>query len=237
MKKSHEKWVRQSLQSYDPQRQRDDETYASIIEDWINQSRLDNWEGWTYGLLNAGQPRMSRTLFKELQLLNTWILSRIWPKRYTELEAAFENFRRVLNDLLATFEEYIDRSYGDQEMYVTEKFYRRGYGNRKLELRLTKEYANHVNLVQDLTLELARAANYVCDMVRQSVLPSFRLQEGVVIVRVESSLHYHQYRVEYRGQERVLIPFPGLDSFREIRTTRDMFIGDTTEYNYQDDEE
>lgn len=103
MKANHEKWVRESLQEFDPAKQHDDELYAAYIEEWVTRADLDKWSAWSSHVLGGGQPSMSITRDKEIEQLRTWLFSRIWPKRYTELEAPFENFRRVLQDLHNVF--------------------------------------------------------------------------------------------------------------------------------------
>ena len=44
MKASHEKWVRASLQDFDPARQHDDELYATLIEDWMRFANVRELE-------------------------------------------------------------------------------------------------------------------------------------------------------------------------------------------------
>jgi hypothetical protein len=225
IKRTHEQWVSESLYSFDPAKQRDDERYAAIVEEWAMRSDLENWQAWSSYILGAGQPHLHIEQNKELEALMSWLLSCIWPKRYPQLEAAFENFRRVLQDFYNVFHMYvIDEHTG---WLWTEKIYKKGYGDPELEVQFMREYEFHVDLVQDLMLEFTRAANYVCDQVRQYLVPSFRLQEGVLLVTSGPyfDLSFHQHRVEYRSEERVLIPYPGLDKFKQIRTTRDGCFG------------
>jgi hypothetical protein len=68
--------------------------------------------------------------------------------------------------LLVTFEERVDLDFKARDSMWTEKFYRRGYGDRELAPILMQEYDYHIDLVVDLTLELTRSANYICDKVR-----------------------------------------------------------------------
>ena len=85
----------------------------------------------------------------------------------------------------------------------------------------------YVQLVEDLTLELTRAANHICDLVRQYLDPNFRLTEGVLIVEtgLYMDLTYHSLRAEYRREERGAAPYPGLQRFKEVRATRDHHMG------------
>ena len=47
---------------------------------------------------------MQAVRFEALQQLRPWLLSRVWPGRYPALEASFENFRSVLDDLVEAFD-------------------------------------------------------------------------------------------------------------------------------------
>ena len=52
MKKNHEIWVRDSLGQYDQQKQKDDEYYASLVEEFSNNViDIDNWRNWTSWVL------------------------------------------------------------------------------------------------------------------------------------------------------------------------------------------
>jgi hypothetical protein len=161
-----------------------------------------------------------------LDEIRPWILARVWPGRYKRLEAAFTNFRHIAQDLCNTFSEHAKQITDD--LWETEEFYRIDEWNPERYRRLADKFDEHVGLVEDLTLELTRAANYVCDMVRLELLPSFRLREGVVLIQAGPyiDLTYKTYRVEYRGDERTDAPYPGLEKFKAIRFTRDVYFGE-----------
>ncbi len=84
---------------------------------------------------------------------------------------------------------------------------------------LLRRFEHHVDLVHDLTYELTRAANLVCDRVRECLDRAFRIQQGVLLVRRAAGMDMMErtYRLEYRGEERTLRPYPGLELFVNIR--------------------
>lgn len=224
IKTIHEQWVKESLQGFDEKNQKDDELYASIIEKWSTLSDLNNWEAWSSFVLGSGQPRLSREINETLSDLKEWLFSRIWPKRYPDLEAAFENFRLILGDLLNTFHKYSEE-FGNG--YITEKIYKREEEDRDLHNRLYQEYEFHVALVEDLMVELTRSANYICDQIRLFILPSYRLQEGLIITQSgpHMDMTFKRYRLEYRDKDRCQRPYPGLNQFRIDRKNRDFHFG------------
>jgi hypothetical protein len=147
------------------------------------------------------------------------------PGRYKGLENAFENFRRVLQDLLMTFHKHSEKI-GDS--FITTKFYHIPDWNPEKYEELSKQYEYHVGLVEDLVLELTRAANYICDMVRASLDPSYRIRDGILIITSGPYMDftYKSHRVLYRGVEKNDIPYPGINAFKKIRFSRDFYFGE-----------
>jgi len=134
MKATHERWVRESLRDFDSARQRDDEIYAGYVEEWAKLVDLDNWKAWSSYVLGGGQPTISVEVDDQLRILRNWILSRIWPRRYPEVEAAFVNFRYVLIDFQNTFHHYSEDLWADGTVLSTKKF---GMAQNTLRVSLT----------------------------------------------------------------------------------------------------
>jgi hypothetical protein len=226
LKTEHEKWVQESLKTFDADKQHDDEIYASYIDEWEKRADLENWLGWSSHVISSGQPKLYKERDKTLQELRIWLLSRIWPKRYAKLEASFENFRLVLQDFQELFRKHA-KEWGD-DWLDTEKFYKIPEWNPELYDKLAKKYDFHVALVEDLMLELTRAANYVCDNIRKCIFSSYRINEGVILIESGPyiALDFKTQRVEYRNQEQTLVPYPGLKEFLKIRKFRDYHFGE-----------
>jgi hypothetical protein len=222
MKQEHEAWVRESL-SLDETRQHDDEIYMTYIDKWEELLDINEWKSWSSFILGGGQPSLSVAQDSKLNELRAWLLGRIWSGRYPEIEAAITNFRLVLEDFYNVFHEHAERQGYGNDMFATRKFYKIQEWDKIYYNKLSAEYDYHVDLVQDLMLELTRAANYVCDNVRRFIMPSYRLATGVILVTSgpHMDFKYHTYRVEYREEERTLIPYPGLNQFKKIRINRD----------------
>lgn len=224
IKADHEEWVQRSL-GIDAEKQRDDEAYAAIIDEWVTRSGAVNWDNVMSGLMMADQPRISADALIRLTDIRPWLLARVWPRRYPELESAFENFRRVCQDLVLVFQEHMEDIWGTHKQ--TEKFYKIHEWDEERYRRLSREYDWHVHLVYDLVAELTRAVNYVSDTVRRHLLPSFLLHEGVALITTgpDGRLQYTTMRLEYRDEERGESPYPGLEGFYDLRATRDFSAG------------
>lgn len=235
MKQDHLDWVSKNL-SPDLNKQKDDEVYATYV-DQLEELSFKNWETWTSYIFGNGQPQMSLETFNNLNELNKYIFSRIWPKRYDRLDFAFQNFRNVLNDFLSVFDKFKQKT-GDDEYpwYTTEKFYKRlkEFNEEKYDI-LSKKFDFHVDLVEDLGLELTRAANYLCDQIRHYLSSSFRLKEGVLLVTAGPSLddlRYKTQRHEFSSQEIEHIRYPGLRKFMETRQERGRHYGEGISSDY-----
>lgn len=224
IKKKHEEWVKITL-DIDEDRKKDELIYSYLIDSWVQKSDLSNWNGWASGLLSSGQPSMSKEKLQELKNLNFWLFKRIMPKRFIEFEKSFENFRLVLQDFISTFESHI---FEREEMLYTEKFYKNfGYWDDELYRRLLKEYHFHVGLVEDLVLELTRAANLVCDQVRRYIMSDFYMEEGQIVVTSGpySDFSFNTHRPQYSTNEKDNIPYKNLNQFKLDRQNRDFYFG------------
>ena len=197
--------------------------YEYIIKPWCEMVDLDNWNVWTSHLLSSGQPSLSIEMTEQLNKTREWLLSRVWSHKYEELSESFINFRNVLEDLCKIFLKRARNYYGE---FLFEKFYK----DSENEDKMNKQFEFEVYLVEDLVLELTRAANYVCEKIREYILPSFRLKEGYLLVTSGPyiDLSFKTRSVSYdKSSENFL--YPGLEEFKKIRETRDLHMGEGTD--------
>lgn len=226
IKARHEQWVRESLPGFDAVKQRDDETYADYVAHWEKACELDRWEAWSSHIL-SGQPEMLVTLDQQLFDQRRWLLTRIWPNRYPSLEAAFENFRRVLQDFQETFRKHAEKPFDAANVLMTKKFYHFPEWDPERYERLSKKYDEHVNLVEDLMLELTRASNHLCDEVRKNIYHSYRMREGrlAVMSGPYEVFKFMTFVPLYSKEEASnAIPYPGLEDFKKVLCTRDHHV-------------
>jgi len=66
IKKEHEQWIKSKLEIFDNAKQKDDELYASYIEQWIELSCLDGWENWTSYIFYSDDPSLSVEKYEQL---------------------------------------------------------------------------------------------------------------------------------------------------------------------------
>lgn len=194
IKSEHEAWVSKKL-NYDPQKQRNEEVWAGYIDEWAKKVRLDDWKNWASDIMCHGLPSISNEEKTALEDVRLWLLARVWPSEHPQLQAALTNFRIVAQDFSTVFNQHSERQ-GD--LWRTRRFYHlEGEWSQKREDSALSKFEGHVGLVEDLMVELTRAANYVCDKVRENILPSFRLKEGVCLLEGGSMRIFDLRRIEW----------------------------------------
>lgn len=214
IKKEHEAWVKSQTGLYDEKKQRDEEYYVTIVERWEEDCRLENWENWSSDVVD-GRPRIAAELIESLSKFNVWLFRRVWPGRHPELEQAFHNFMRILEDFRKTFELHGERKHN--YLWVR-TFYKISEWDPELYNKLLNEWEAHVDLLFELMVELTRAANWVCDEIRKSILPIYRLEEGRVCVFVAFTMDLGsrwlmpQYSIEERSKQ---LPYIGFEDFKK----------------------
>ena len=206
MKADHESRVRQALED---KSEFDDLYYMSIVDYIDMMMDFENWDAWTSYLLSAEGPMCTKEKQESIEEVKQFILSRIWYKRYPDFEIAIRQFRFILDDFDNIFHKHSDLVKG---WYKTEKFYKVRPYDYEIADRMLSEYETHVILIDNLVYEMTRAANLICDLTRRYVNPSYRLAEGKL-------LSYDKCP-EYREGEY----YPGLEKFKEICETRDVYI-------------
>ena len=228
IKEAHEDWVRATL-DFDAKLQADEEQYAGILDHWVRLAHIDHWLAWSSHVMSNGQPSLWTDVDKDLFKLREWMLTRVWPDRYPSVQAAFGNFARVLCDFQEVFRGHA-KPYGDGDVLWTEKFYKINEWNEERFARGAARFDFHVDLVQDLMLELTRAGNLVCDRVRETFLPAYRLAEGRLMTQSGPNIRfeYDSFVPQYTAAERINdTPYPGLEAFFTQRATRDRHYGST----------
>jgi len=238
-KKKHEAWIKENL-IVDSLKIRDDELYATYIEKFIKLTNLHEWQNWTSFAFGSSEV-LKKKEFDELKKVPDYIISRVWPQRYKPLESSLINFKNIINDIVKVYSEYPEENGNG---YTTEKFYRRyqrekfyhnqdAYSHER-ENQALEEYEYHVRLIIDLMLELTRALNYICDHIRTYLFEGFRIEEGVIIINQADLLSSRNFRIEYRDEQRIEMPYPGLRKFMTNRANRDLCFGEgVSEYYFR----
>jgi hypothetical protein len=223
MKKDHEVRVAEAMGAVDRRRLNDELVYAETVSAWVERARLEQWLAWTSNLLTP-RPFIYDKDFEALKDLRQWLLSRPLPCRFEGLEAAFENFRWVAEDLAMVLG--LSTSAWGQDRWMVDAFYKARHFEQAVYRRLGEQYEWLVDMIHDLTFELTRAANRISDEVRSTMDFRFRLEEGDVTVERQEELHFTRYVPRYSGEELDdPAPYRGLQDFSTRRAGREISCG------------
>lgn len=160
---------------------RSDEAWAGLVDGLTDVLDLPFWSDHFSGFLSPHQGLRQSSL-KRLYDAGAWLNARIFPTGHGGLKLAFLTVGNVIGDLVDTFEIYADaqESTGDDPYIFTGKFYKYGgWPNPNYHVDVEK-YGRHVDLVADLALELCRAMNWLCDIVRAELDPLFLVETGAL---------------------------------------------------------
>lgn len=227
IKSKHENWVQSQLTTEDKEKLKTDLVYTTYIDKWIELSDLNNWKNWTSWLMSADSPSVPTYMYENLEELKIYLFSRIWPKEYIELENAFINFMKILEDLLNQFHKHAKES---GEMYYTEGFHKLEWHEEETYQYLFRQYMFHFYSIQDLTVELTRSANHICTLIRKYIDNKFRLEEGLIFFEsgpfmdLENGMIFKKVKVEYSNEDKRNGYYNSFEKFKEERENRDYYI-------------
>lgn len=223
IKRQHEEEVKSRWTDKDAKKQEDEILYAGYVDEWQTKADLNNWRNIS-SWVSDEMPAIPKEWYESQKEFLIWIIGRIWPRRHRLLEDAFMNYGVVLQYFLNVFDAHVDWDREGDSVLRTRRFYKVSDYDPVRYHELADQYNAHVCLVSDLFFELTRAANLICDRVRETIFSGYRLEEGVVLIERHSvgfGLKTIRARVEYRGEERTALPYPGLKQFKTIRYSRD----------------
>lgn len=200
---------------------------AEIVDGWVERSRLDEWRRWVGNVFGDGHPRLTDDDYTRLADLREWIFSRAWPGTAPCVEAAMENFRRVAQDLQQVISTYPWEHGLTMGWRAPTRFYNDPQWTRTHKhARLDDLYDWIAFLLEDLALELTRAANLVCEAVRQELDTRFRVEEGLVVLESGpyGDFKFRLHRSRYDASSG-WTPYDGLADFVSSRENRDEHRG------------
>jgi hypothetical protein len=143
-----------------------------------------------------------------------------------------ENFRVVCQDLQAVLSQHRHEVLGRDGVVAIARFYNDqrywGTGDGPPDHRaLDAKYEFYARLVEDLTFELTRAGNLVCDLVREHLDSRYRIDDGVVTIESGPYMDFstRTHRPHYYADEGPS-PYEGLRAFLATRSEREETRGE-----------
>lgn len=191
---------------------------GQLARDWSDRAGLDMWrKGFETSLTPpVGLPFAVQDRLTALRL---WMVEVEWPQQFYKSKNAIANFRQVLGDLLDFFISTSTFSAHIEDFYELRDGSRWFVGLDEAERRFAeREYLKNIDLFMNLLFELTAAGNHVCDMVRNEVDPTFRLDRPRLAMTYGPDLdgRFVTVRWGYSAEARDLArPYPGIDALRQ----------------------
>ena len=201
------------------------DSWRLLVNQLIQRLDLENWDNHVGGLLRSstGMHSSSKALLLNLAI---WLNGRVLPDGQPELRLILSTLQKVITDLLDTFDLHCEEANPghDDPWLRTVMFYKVG-GWRPSSSIEAEHYAEHINLLSDLALELTRAVNWLCDSVRREFDPRFRFEQGALQLNggPYEDADDRWFRPEYSPEEisRPSGPYESLEDFKIRRFSRD----------------
>jgi hypothetical protein len=216
MKVSHEAGQRAGKTHSQRRREEADFRVLAMVEIWVKKSGLDDWDRFT-GSLNAPIPRIQATTLDALVSESEWLTTRKWPDAYPAIRRAFRNYAWNLADVVAHVRISMDLIDGREEIYEMYREHKHRLMTQAEYHQSSHQFQFNADVLYELSFELTKAANFVCDAVRFELDPLFRLEEGVVPLRVGDGLFGNKVLAEEYSEEEVerYMPYVGLSEVKE----------------------
>ena len=199
-----------------------EEQWATLID---RLSEIIGWNNWMDDMSGLFDPNVYRIKFAVLDRISAtcqWIIGRSWPTGHDRLRSAIETLPMVFYDFHRTFAVHSEPAHLPDYLTISKFFHLREWDPELWEKR-HNEYEEHVELIEDLMLELTRYGNLIAKLVREEIDSFFRFEEGLLLVVVgpTEALEYVTFGpqfsdAELEGGE----PYQNPDQFRKIRSTR-----------------
>jgi hypothetical protein len=161
-----------------------------------------------------------------------WIFRRPWPEGHSNLKMTIQTLGRVVNDFLVTLNAHIElwQPTDTIRMVRTSRFYKLDTWDPPRYHRLLKEHEEHVELLQDLVLEVTRYSNYIIQQARDQVDSSYCDEQGWLVVMMGPlgfDLRYDTFKPTFSDQDFEFgQPYRGKEQFRQDRLTRSLRAGE-----------
>lgn len=209
------------------------EQYGPLIDDWMRLSVFNQWQEWTRYILSYGPPALPLEVYNSLSELSSWYLKRLWTNGIPRLDSVLIHFGRVLKDFLDFF-----NSKGcdlQSNVMLFWNFPKPDTSDVRVHHQHALQRQFRLTLLEDLTFELTRAANLVCETIRSTLDPQFFTRQGALtIVRgpvdTREDVGYTECRPEYSEEQKKIPPYVGLEDFKMSRGNRDFFIATGTNW-------
>lgn len=197
--------------------------YIPVFDKVLSFVDMPNYPVWTFYWAMAGKSKISVSTYRSLEELNTFLQRVSYHQGYDMYDNLLKNLGSLVSDYLYLCDEHLE-DFGSGE-YTIERFYKKMPSNPDYVSQLN-EFNEYCSLICDMTLELTRLLNLLLERIRERV-PDYHIDEGVFLI-----YSIAREKTEYSDNEKSDSPYPGLNKFVQIRSSRNYCYSKTSTLNF-----
>ena len=197
--------------------------YIPVFEKILSFLDMPNYPYWTFYWAMAGTSRISVERYNKLEELNSFLRRISYHQGYEVYDTLLRNLGVLVSDYIDLCNEHI-KEFGT-EAYTIDRFYKKNPDNLEYK-SLLNEFNEYCWLICDMTLELTRLLNLLLERIRERV-PDYHIDEGVFVIDSIA-----REKTVYCDNEKSDSPYPGLNKFVQIRSSRNYCYSNTSTLSF-----
>jgi len=214
MKSQHEYWVERTLsKSYDFKTKAIDIIYAHLVDLAVEGCSFGTWQKWMSQLYGPSHIIKADIYNKALDY-TLKMNKAVWPGKLLELESAMKLFSTTMNMMLNFYmknaESIIENG---KDYFIEDKSYKKQLHPEEIFRKLSERCERWENYLNELIIEVVKAANWLAELVRRDINPLFMATEGKfsLIWGPDDDFSWHTIIPEYSTDEKRQL----IDSYEE----------------------
>lgn len=203
MKSQHEYWVETTLsESHDLKIKASDIIYANFIDMTVDYCSFSTWENWISALYSPSH-KIKRDSYEKILKYTINMYRAIWPGKLTELESALKLFSNIMNIMLNFYMKNADSK---EDYFVEDRSYKEHWLPDEIFKELSQNRRRWEEYLDELIIEVVKAANWLGDLVRRDINPLFMATDGKfsLIGGPDNNLFFYtsvpEYSIDEKGQ-------------------------------------
>lgn len=197
-----------------------EEYYIPFLKLAFEKLDLTNYSTWSSYISIQGTLLISDEQYENLHAAQDMMSRAVNHEGQEFLDGLIHNLGQVINDLLYVLDSHLVMRQDNNLTF--KRFYKEPFPNPHYDEDLNR-YMKIVRLISDLTFEMTRILNLILDTVRK-VKIGFMFEVGTL--SIDES---HGRTFKYRKNEISASPYPGLQQFLKVRSSRDSYMDTCTD--------
>ena len=175
MKSQHEYWVETTLsESYNNKLKADEIAYSYLIDMTVEHCLFSNWEKWMSTLYSSSH-KLEISNYDRIINYTFRMHKAVWPGKLIELESALKYFSEMMNIMLNFYMKNVESK---GEYFIEDRSYKRQWRPQEIFEELSERNRCWREYLDELIIEINKAANWLADTIRKEINPMFMITDG-----------------------------------------------------------